>query len=70
MNAPAPPQRRPRRRPLTAKVRRGLGPVRSIVSVNLTNGDAGDFQGLTTKEVSDVAAALAWLESIPSEDVP
>ena len=50
-----------RRKPLTAKVRRGLRHVVPLVSVNLDNGDAGDFQFLKRKDMDDIEAALAWI---------
>jgi hypothetical protein len=49
---------------LTVRIRRGIQNIRPLVAVNLENGDAGDFQGLTDEELADVRRALDWLDYI------
>lgn len=58
-----------RRAPLTRKVRRGLGSIRPLVSVNLDNGEGGEFQHLNDEQLAEVQAAMDWIDD-NSDDEP
>lgn len=53
-----------KRKPLTNRVRRGLGNARAVFSINIENGENGDFQHLTDTELTDCKRALEWLDSL------
>lgn len=54
-----------RKRPLTAKVRRGLAQIVPLVRVNLENGEGDLFSDGVKPD--DVESALAWIEQFAAD---